>query len=63
MKGVERRYCGTDGSGWNETEPTCSKYSSTRTCREGLSSNNKSKADTQKINFHYHFLLEKFLVQ
>ena len=33
MEGVEKRYCGTDGSGWNETEPTCSKYSFTRVCQ------------------------------
>ena len=26
MEGAEKRYCGTDGSGWNETEPTCSKF-------------------------------------
>ena len=51
MKGVEKRYCGTDGSGWNETEPTCSKYSSTRICWQGLSSTNKSKADTHKFIF------------
>lgn len=23
LKGVEQRYCGSGGSGWNETAPTC----------------------------------------
>ena len=26
MSGIKTRYCASDGRGWNESAPTCSKY-------------------------------------
>ena len=62
MEGVEKRYCGTDGSGWNETEPTCSKFPLHeyvgKTYAVIIIQNRYSQ-----INFYYHFLLERILIQ